>query len=1054
MGDRVGGREHAIVHDVPRVIAVLVTHGGAPDLPDALAALAAQTYPHIEPIAVDNASTDGTRLRLAERLGPDRVVVSDIDLGFAGGVALALDALEARDVRAGRPVAGADDDLVLLLHDDLVLAPDAVQQLVDVLVADPRLAVVGPKLRWRRPPDRLQSVGATIDLTGRVDDGLDPDERDQGQHDDRGRVLFVGTPGMVVRRRVLTELGGFDPRTHAFREDLDLCWRAGLAGYDVEAVPAAVGFHGALGAEHLRGGSIAELGPRFLAERNTIAALIVNYGAGRLALVLPLAAVVGLAKTLGFLLTRRLADARDTAAAWVWNVLHLPGTLGRRRRVQRTRRRTDAELSPLFGRITPRLRAYVEALADRLAGDVPLPGEEVAVPTVTSGDAAEDRSVRAGSLGRLWRLVTVAPARTLGLPLGLLMLVGLRRALLPGGLRGGDLVPLPDGPGLLARHLAGWHDTGMTLSAIDPSPVQVVVGALQWLLPGPDGLVTRALLLLPPFLAWVLALRAAAVVARPPLVRVALATLYVASPPALAAVRGGDLQGLAVLVLAPLLVVLLRTVLDPDADVVVVWRRLATAVVATAVLIATAPALAPLVPLLGLAGLGHAVVAVRDRRWRRTLALRCVLLAVLSTALLGPWLRTLPQLLLDLVGTSPDVRGGHPLTWLALAPTGGDPVSGGPLAIAFGVVLLVTAVLGAALRVPAAPRSTVVLLGVVLGAPGLAWSLDRAGWDVRPSLLLLPAAGAALLLAGSTATSLPAVLRGHAFGWRQLGTAGLVTAVAATGFVGPVLHAVLGAPTLTRDPVVPAYVATLGAVPPARALVVGVGPSGPRWEVVPSTGRTLAALGTRHDPATAALFEAAVDDVLRGRDPRAAGRLGRLGIGVVIVPPGTEDPELDAALRAQVDLDPLPTLTGRIARVVGAVPVAGVATSTASTDRVPDPTTPPRTVVAGLTVVPPVLAGPSGPGGDLLVAIPARAEVEVLVDGSPRVALDDGGLLRLPDVPDDADVAVVLAADPLRDTLLRVQGLILLAVVSLGARPPRSALRAAARRRAAAAVAP
>jgi GT2 family glycosyltransferase len=140
----------------PTVLVVLVAHDGAAWLPRALDGLAAQTQAGLEILAVDNASQDGSRELLLERLGEQQVLVADRDLGFGGAVSMALDA---------RPAAEAP--YVLTVHDDLELAPDAVAELVAAMEADPRLAVVGPKLLDWVNPDELQSVGFTIDTTGR-----------------------------------------------------------------------------------------------------------------------------------------------------------------------------------------------------------------------------------------------------------------------------------------------------------------------------------------------------------------------------------------------------------------------------------------------------------------------------------------------------------------------------------------------------------------------------------------------------------------------------------------------------------------------------------------------------------------------------------------------------------------------------------------------------------------------------------------------------------------------------------------------------------------------
>ena len=58
-----------------------------------------------------------------------------------------------------------------------------------------------------------------------------------------GLVLNAVHGAMLVRRSVFFELGGFEPDYVAYLEDVDLCWRAWLRGYEVMIVPAAVAYH-------------------------------------------------------------------------------------------------------------------------------------------------------------------------------------------------------------------------------------------------------------------------------------------------------------------------------------------------------------------------------------------------------------------------------------------------------------------------------------------------------------------------------------------------------------------------------------------------------------------------------------------------------------------------------------------------------------------------------------------------------------------------------------------------------------------------------------------
>jgi hypothetical protein len=202
---------------------------------------------------------------------------------------LALDAFDAHE--AARAATSRPDDLVLLLHDDLELGPTP-SPAGRRARGRRAVAIVGPKLRWADDPDRLQSVGATIDLTGRVDDGIDPDELDQGQRDGDRRVLFVPTAGMLVRRRVFDALGRFDRRAMpSARTSTSAGARRSPVTTSRSSPPRWACTPGCR--PSTSGGRVAELGPRYLAERNTLAALLRNYGPERLVVVLPLALLVG-----------------------------------------------------------------------------------------------------------------------------------------------------------------------------------------------------------------------------------------------------------------------------------------------------------------------------------------------------------------------------------------------------------------------------------------------------------------------------------------------------------------------------------------------------------------------------------------------------------------------------------------------------------------------------------------------------------------------------------------------------------------------------------------
>lgn len=259
----------AATPEFPRhvVTAVLVSHDGARWLPEAISGLLAQERPVQNVIAADTGSADESARLLAEALGPDRVLHMARRTGFGAAVDEAArtagaptpddlpylkrpsgwdpvtrtwrdDAYDMPELPHGEPV-----QWLWLLHDDCWPEPDALARLLRVVDADPSVPLVGPKLRSWYDRRQLLEAGVSIANSGRRWTGVERREQDQGQHDQVRTVLSVSTAGMLIRRDVFEELGGFDRRLPLMRDDVDLCWRAHAAGHRVLIVPEAVVRH-------------------------------------------------------------------------------------------------------------------------------------------------------------------------------------------------------------------------------------------------------------------------------------------------------------------------------------------------------------------------------------------------------------------------------------------------------------------------------------------------------------------------------------------------------------------------------------------------------------------------------------------------------------------------------------------------------------------------------------------------------------------------------------------------------------------------------------------
>nr|MBA2601156.1 glycosyltransferase family 2 protein [Actinomycetota bacterium] len=597
----------------PSVLAVVVTHRGREWLKECLVSLNSQTYGSMDVLVVDDASPD---FRAAPHL--KRVVKRHIrrrrwgflrtprPLGFGGAINWALSRIRT------------DADLLLFVHDDAALDPDAVQEMVRAVATDPSTAIVGPKVVAWDDPTRLEEVGMAVDRFGYPYKGLEADEIDLGQHDAPSEVFFVTSTCLLVRHEVFRQLRGWDARMRAFSEDLDLCWRARVAGHSVRVEPRAKARHAIALATGQRESRF--LPSRYYIRRNRLRAVTKNVSTLRLLFLIPQFIFVTFAEMLGFIILRQPREIVNLARALGWNLLHFPQTLSARAKVQLGRKVSDRTLRRLTVKESTRVRSYVSHQAERL--------EEA---WGRRADFVSQRGTQVRSVGRQAAGLPVL----LGVVAIVLLLIGFRHFLWGPQASVGELLPFPArGTGMLRAYFSSWEGVGLGQPG-PTSPAYFLLGLWPLITLGAAGAAQKLLILSLALVAlWGAYRLMADLVDRP--ARWAAGVTYVLSTTGYVALREGSLGALVFASAAPFaLHSLLRFTgwVRPAA-----WsagREAAVLAVAGAVSASFVPgSLIIYVLALLLLTIGRAVLGLRSS------TMRSVPLAVLGLA--GSWVLLLP----------------------------------------------------------------------------------------------------------------------------------------------------------------------------------------------------------------------------------------------------------------------------------------------------------------------------------------------------------------------------------------------------------------------------
>lgn len=212
-----------------KVYVVIPNWNGADLIAEALLSLEKQLLkPQI--VVVDNGSADDS-IKVIEKAFPDVTLIKkDRNFGFAGGVNIGI-----------RYALEQGADVIALFNNDAVADRNWLRNLVRAMNADEKIGIVSCK-QLRTDKKFIDSTGDFYSIWG-LPFPRGRNHKDEGQYDSREEVFSAPAGATLYRTELFKDIGLFDEKFFAYYEDVDISFRARLAGWKIMYEPAAHVYH-------------------------------------------------------------------------------------------------------------------------------------------------------------------------------------------------------------------------------------------------------------------------------------------------------------------------------------------------------------------------------------------------------------------------------------------------------------------------------------------------------------------------------------------------------------------------------------------------------------------------------------------------------------------------------------------------------------------------------------------------------------------------------------------------------------------------------------------
>lgn len=215
----------------PTVSVQIVTFNSEEDIEKCLKAVENQSYPINRLLVIDNNSDDNTLLKV-QSFENVEIIKNEKNVGFAQG--------------HNQGIFMTNTDYILVLNPDVQLHEKYIEYIVEALEANTSIGMATGKLYRNMEKQIMDSTGIQMKKNRRaIDRGTG--EIDTGQYDTMNLIFGVSGAAAIYKRELISSISinreFFDESFFAYKEDVDVSWRAQILGWESLFVNKAIAMH-------------------------------------------------------------------------------------------------------------------------------------------------------------------------------------------------------------------------------------------------------------------------------------------------------------------------------------------------------------------------------------------------------------------------------------------------------------------------------------------------------------------------------------------------------------------------------------------------------------------------------------------------------------------------------------------------------------------------------------------------------------------------------------------------------------------------------------------